>query len=139
MIAERDSHHFLAEKAYATKRTDKEIAKVNPLKKVFAFDLQQCLYTPCLSTSVAFYKRQLWSFNLTIHNSSNGKATCSMWDETISGRGANQIASCLYRHLKTLPDVNEVTYNSDQYAVQNKNNIVALIFLHPKLQYLWNQ
>ncbi len=42
VIAKRDFHHFLDEKAYATKRTDKEIAKVNPLEKVFAFDLQQC-------------------------------------------------------------------------------------------------
>lgn len=35
---------------------------------VLTFDLQKALESPSLSTSVAYYKRQLWTFNLGIYN-----------------------------------------------------------------------
>lgn len=79
----------MAEYAYKTKRKDKTIVKENKPKRAFEFDLQQCLPTPYLTTSVCFYKRQLWSFNLTVHDLGSNETTCFMWDETISGRGAN--------------------------------------------------
>lgn len=85
----------MAAYAYAQKKKDKLIARDDKTKASFAFDLQQCLPTPCLTTSVSFYKRQLWSFNLTVHNLATDKATCYMWDETIAARSANEIASCL--------------------------------------------
>lgn len=131
LIFERDIHHHAADKAYSAKKIDKQIAKENPNFKVFTFDLQQCLPTPYLNTSISFYKRQLWSFNLTVHDLRDDSATCFMWDETISGRGGNQIASCLFRHLQSLPsEVEEVTYYSDQCGGQNKNNLVAQMFLY---------
>ncbi|CAG4992956.1 unnamed protein product [Colias eurytheme] len=133
-------HQSQAEKAYSEKRMDKDEAKRNPSFGAYTFDLQQCLPTPYLKTSVAFYKRQLWSFNLTVHDLANDKATCYMCDETISARGANQIASCLWHFLMKLPPtIKEVTFYSDTCGGQNKNNAVAMMFvvlrhMHPTLE-----
>lgn len=128
-IKERDAHHKAAEESYEAKRRDKEVAKNDKRKAVFAFDLQQCLPTPYLKTSVAFYKRQLWSFNLTVHNLANNESTCFMWDETTSGRGGNQIASCLYQFISQLPNiVQNVTFYSDSCGGQNRNSVVAAMF-----------
>ncbi|XP_050499721.1 uncharacterized protein LOC126880090 [Diabrotica virgifera virgifera] len=123
-------HHLQAEKAYSAKRASKVRAQEDSSFQAYAFDLQQCLPTPLLQTSIAFYKRQLWTFNLTVHNLATDEATCYMWDETIGARGANQIASCLWHFcLNYLPPVvKEITFFSDTCGGQNKNNIVAMMF-----------
>jgi hypothetical protein len=57
--------------------------------------------------------------------------TCYLRDETISGRGSNQIATCIFNLLKNIPEnVSEITFYSDTCGGQNKNNNVALMFLY---------
>jgi len=64
----RDQHHDNAQAAYNQKQND----ATDRQKTVLMFDLQQCLPTPFLQSSIAFYLRQLWTFNLTIRNNSKG-------------------------------------------------------------------
>lgn len=89
------NHQTLADEAYSEKSNDKLQSLNDPTKKTLNFDLQQCLPTPQLETNVVFYKRQLWVYNLTVHDCDDGQAYCYMWSEVDGGRGANQIGSCL--------------------------------------------
>ena len=110
---------------------DKESSKANNDKlRAFTFDLQQSLRTPALSVNVAFYKRPLWTFNLTFHELATNQATCYMWDECTAGRGANQIASCIYNFIQLLPPENtkEIILYSDSCSGQNKNSHVSSMF-----------
>ncbi|KAL4708839.1 hypothetical protein ACJJTC_019355 [Scirpophaga incertulas] len=121
-----NQHQEDYESAYNEKRLDKMIAKSNSETCVIAFDLQQCLP----STQSAFYKRQLWVFNLTIHDFETDNAYCYMWPESSGGRGANQIASCLYDFIIVRlpllhPTSKHLIMYSDSCSGQNKNSIVT--------------
>lgn len=123
-------HHEEADAAYLAKDKDKKLAKEDDTARCYSFDMQQCLPTPFLNTSVSFYKRQLWTFNLTMHETSSKDVTCYMWNETDGGRGANQVGTCIYKELITLPpQVTHVTLYSDTCGGQNRNSHVAAMFL----------
>lgn len=130
LVAQHNEHKAAADQAYERKKTDTQMCKIDRSVQVYTFDLQQCLPTPALSSSVAFYKRQLWTFNLTVHDNKTGKAVCYIWYETIAARGANQIASCLYKHLQTyLPEnTKHVIFYSDTCGGQNRNSHVSSMF-----------
>ena len=73
LINERDKHVKNADDAYSFKPLDKEKSKLDSKNICIALDLQQCLPTPFLETSVAFYKRLYWTYNLTTHNPASGQ------------------------------------------------------------------
>lgn len=133
IIVERDSHMLLATSSYDEKKNDVEKSKTNEKIMTVSFDLQKCLPTPLLSSGISFYKRQLWTLNLTLYITSrnqNPAAICYLWDETIAARGGREIASCLYAFLKQIPvDIEEVNFFSDSCPGQNRNIFVALMFL----------
>jgi hypothetical protein len=70
-------------------------AKCDQTKKVLVFDLQKTLPTPSLSTSVAYYKHQMWMFNLGIHDAVTATGYMNVWSDNIASRGAQEIGSCL--------------------------------------------
>lgn len=127
-----EEHREAFKAAYEEKKKDKQLA-------------QSCEdATPHLQTNVAFYKRQLWTFNLTIHDLKTNKAFCYMWPECEGNRGANDIASCLYDFIiNQLPHLNtnakKLIMYSDSCPGQNKNSIVTamlmlVVKLSPQLQ-----
>lgn len=131
LLNERKIHQDEAENAYETKRRD---AGINSNEVcVISFDLQQCLPTPSLESSIAFYKRQLWTFNLTVHNIKTSKAACYVWNESIAKRGGNDISSCIFNFLSNLPpEIKHVIMYSDCCPGKNKNSLfmaMCLIFL----------
>lgn len=126
LIVDRDKHQKIAEEAYANKKSD----KTDVTKTVLCMDLQKCLPTPNLNSSIAFYKRCLWTFNFTIRNCSSKKTYCFVWNETIGGRGANEIASCIWKYFEMNIDLkSHVVIYSDTCSGQNKNNIVTAMLV----------
>lgn len=63
---------------HTTAKNDKNIARVDRKKRAFAFDLQQSLPTAHLTAGKVCYLRQLWAFNLTVHDLVSNEATCFM-------------------------------------------------------------
>lgn len=102
-----------------------ECAKNNPeiKEEVLVFDLQRALKVPSLSTSEAYYKRQLWCYNLCIYDEKRKRAYMYVWDESEGSRGSQEIASCLFKHfLEYVPhDTKRIKLFSDSCGGQNQN------------------
>lgn len=73
---------------------------------VLNFDLEKTLPLPKTNIGDAFYKRQMWVYNLGIvmGGRSKRKENCFIytWLESQSGRGANEIVSCVIHMLNTV-------------------------------------
>lgn len=92
---QRKLHLLKANSVRSNYNKDKEEAKVNGNTTVLVFDLMKILPTPIISTSICYYKRQLWTYCLGIHDAATDKVTMAVWDETIASRGPQEIGSCL--------------------------------------------
>jgi hypothetical protein len=97
-------------------------------KKVLILDLQKTLPTPSLSTSVAYYKRQMWTFNFGIHDTVTATGYMNVWSENIASRGAQEIGSCLLKHIDNFipPQVKHLILYSDSCGGQNRNIKMSL-------------
>lgn len=95
----------------------------------YTFDLQKTLETPSLSTNVAYYRRQLWTLNLCVYDEVNEKGYMYMWSENVASRGANEIGSCLIKHMNNfLPEnTEEIILYSDSCGGQNRNIKMSMI------------
>lgn len=63
-----NSYQSAADFAYSTK----EIVKINSTKKCYLFNLKICSYA-FLQSSDLIYKRQVWTFNLTVRDNCTRK------------------------------------------------------------------
>uniref|UniRef100_T1HCM0 Uncharacterized protein n=1 Tax=Rhodnius prolixus TaxID=13249 RepID=T1HCM0_RHOPR len=124
-------HLALADQAYNVKKEDKSQSFDNGDVAFLSFDLQKCLPTPMLQNNISFYKRCLWTFNLTVYScvSKKKQALCYIWDESIGGRGGQEIASCLRQYILTLPtNVSEINIFSDCCTGQTRNIYLTAMF-----------
>ena len=99
----KELHLCMAERTYQQLKEDSALAKSNSDVLTITLDLQQSLPTPVLSTNVVFYKRQLWTYNLGIHNCGAETGHMHVWHEGVASRGSQEIASCI---LKFIEDTN---------------------------------
>ena len=119
---EWELHKRKAERAYQQIKEDTTLAKSTNDVDTITFDLQQSLPTPVLTTNFVFYKRQLWTNNLGIHDCKTSKGYMYMLHEGIASRGSQEIASCLCQHLKTNGSTaKHLIAFSDACGGQNRN------------------
>lgn len=126
LINEHDAHLRQAELTRESLRKDQNLALHNPDHYFsFSFDLLKALPYPKLTTSVAYYKRNLYIFNLGFHNFHDDNIHMYVWDETIASRGSQEVASCIPKHLKTLRNERHIIAYSDMCSGQNRNIKIA--------------
>jgi hypothetical protein len=127
-----DAHKKRENDALTMKKADKEAAAASSdTLRAITFDLEAVLTTPFAGDSQIYYKRKLAVYNFTVYEGHSADGFCFMWDETEGNRGAAEIATCLIKYLKGLPDtVSHVTAFCDTCAGQNRNQFLAAALLH---------
>lgn len=98
----KDSYTF----AFESQKNDRQKPLSDKKVAYITMDLEQTMPLPKLSTSKAFYLRQMWLYNFGIHcvAYSGQKSYFFTWTEDIANRGSNEIASCLFRFCKLLKE-----------------------------------
>lgn len=127
-----EDHKENASFGFQSQKYDREMAQNNIESCYFTIDLQQTMPLPKLTTSKAFYLRQLWLYNCGIHliTTEGEKSFMQTWTEDIAGRGSSEIASCLYNFVRTCHEVKNKQHLiiwSDSCSGQNKNiNMICM-------------
>lgn len=126
-------HHRRAERARKT--MDKDMAdsqKIDSVTNVVSIDLEQVLFIPTLTHSAMFYSRQLSCYNLGVHLSDVECAYMCLWEESLTGRGGNEVSSCLLKALlqEDFPKKKKLIIWSDNCIGQNKNKIMLLLLIY---------
>ena len=116
---------------------DKEEALTNKSICAASFDVEKTLTTPRSNVSMMYYKRKLNVYNFTIYNLVTHEGICYLWNETIGGKGANEIASCLWRFIKLNVDngVKEFRFYSDNCGAQNRNKSLFSMYARAVKKY----
>lgn len=129
---EHNKHLEQAEMAQTLRRDDFKTAVDNQDHECLTFDLEKTLPLPRIPTNIVFYKRQLWVYNLGIHSGKLNRGFCYVWCENEAGRGAQEVGSCLLKHIETqlAPEVQHLTLWSDSCGGQNRNIKMILLLKH---------
>ena len=96
--------------------------------QMLTFDLEQPLAIPLLTTNVVFYKRQLWTYHLGIHDCIAEKGCMHMWHEGIASRGSHKIGSCLLHQMQS--QATKLILYSDSCGGQNQNVNLACLWIN---------
>ena len=99
---------------------------------VACFDLEQVLSTPKAFNSSMYYKRQLNNYNFTVFDLGQKQGYSFLWNETIAGRGACEIASCVFHFIKYMSSKGKkkFIFYSDNCIPQNKNRFYVSMLWH---------
>lgn len=130
-----EEHKANYEAAFLSQREDRNISKSNAEICYITMDLQQTLPLPKLTTSKAFYLRQMWMYNLGIHSINKGqeKANFFTWTEDVAHRGSAEICSSLLTFLEYhIPiqgkGISHLVIWTDSCAGQNKNFLIICLY-----------
>ena len=110
----------------------KERAKADKQINVACFDLQQVLLTPHSLSSQLFYRRKLSTYNLTVYDAGSKAGFCYMWHEGVSKRGANNVASCVWKYINDMSEQSKTEFHffTDNCGGQNKNKLIVSMYFH---------
>jgi len=95
---EHELHLRKAELARTSMKDDAKISKDDPSVYSFTFDLEKALAFPKLTTTQAYYKRNMYVYNLGCHELKTGLGFMYGWDETVASRGSQEVTSCVMKH-----------------------------------------
>ena len=131
---DRAEHHKNAENAREELKKKKKESKQDGSKLLaFTFDLQKTQPIPYLRTSIVFYLRQLWMYNLVINLLSENKGYMCLWQETEARRGSCEVRSAVLPFLESSCDLTKyeaIHTFSDSCGGQNRNkNIISMFML----------
>lgn len=123
---EKSLHIAKAETFYTDLKLKSELARTNAHVEVITFDYQQNLPLPVSPSGDVFYKIQMWVYNFCIHVASSSRSYFFLYDETIAGKGQNEVISLLDFFFKNIirPEVTDLYMFSDNCASQNKNLVM---------------
>lgn len=101
-LEQKHSDHLQnAESARQSLRNDREKSKTSAdIMYTATFDLQKALPFPRLTVSEAYYRRNMYVYNLGINEVATNQAFMYVWDETLASRGSQEISSCLDKHIR---------------------------------------
>lgn len=127
---QKSIHLRKSETFYSDLKTFTQLSNDDPTKEVLTFDYQQNMPLPVSSSGDVFYKIQLWLFNFCVHVGSTKKSYFYVYDETVGGKGQNEVASLLLHFVNTYlsPEVTELYIFSDNCSSQNKNYMLLQFF-----------
>lgn len=129
MEQKHSDHLQNAESARQSLRNDREKSKTSAdIMYTATFDLQKALPFPRLTVSEAYYRRNMYVYNLGINEVATNQAFMYVWDETLASRGSQEISSCLDKHIRQRQKKHVILY-SDTCTGQNRNINVALALM----------
>lgn len=132
---ELEKHFALKNKIRDLKLADKHLANEDGSTVLFCcFDMQKILLVPQGASSAFFYQSKLSCYNETCWSThlNQKKAYLYTWHEGQLGKGANEVASCVFLFIETAvrnqpienPPVKEVRLWGDNCISQNKNRFI---------------
>lgn len=127
--SEHNKHLSLAEDARNLMSQDIEVAKETEEVECLTFDMEKTLPLPRIPTNVIFYKRQLWVYNAGIYSGKENTGYCYIWVEGEAGRGAQEVGSCLKKHIENAvsENVKHLVLWADSCGGQNRNIKLVLM------------
>lgn len=131
-----DEHVAKFKKAFDQQITDRETARHNEKTLYITFDMQKTLPLPKISTSKAFYLRQVWLYNLGVHSvtaqQQKGKGYFHIWTEDQGSRGPEEVGSSLLAFLENIKEEDKSFDHllawSDSAGGQNKNFYIVCLW-----------
>jgi len=126
------AHKERANEAFERQKSDKKQSS-DSQQIYITFDLQQTLPLPKLSTSKAFYLRQVWLYNVGVHLlfGKTNRAYFHIWAENEGGRGCSEVGSALLAFLDSSNCLNKSKHLvawSDSCSGQNKNFVIVCLW-----------
>lgn len=99
-LEKHNTHLLFKDVSRLIKERDKQDAiESNGSITAACFDFQKILTCPNADVSVLYYKRKFQVFNFTIYDMGMKEAICSVWDDSIAKKGANEVCSCLVKFI----------------------------------------
>ena len=96
---EHEEHLILVEKVREEFDKDLKCAEKEGDKETLTFNLQKTLPLLRIPKNIVYYKRQIMMYNCGVHSGKTTKGHLHVWVEGTAGRGAQEVGSCLKKHV----------------------------------------